>query len=103
MLESSLVATRATLALKVVAHAKSLEVNKVLRDSLAVREEEINDLREALLRFGSYSHTMPTSMVDQEVQTSPASIIYCSTPTITYAPTSTSRGTQVQEEDEEVT
>ena len=45
VLESSLVATRSTLALKESAHSKALEVNRVLRDSLAAREEEINHLR----------------------------------------------------------
>ena len=98
-LESSLVFTRAALALKESALSKSLGVNKVLRDSLAAIEEEINDLREAFLRFGSYSHTMSTSMVAQEVQTTSVSIIYHSTPTVTFASTSTSRATKVQEEE----
>ena len=46
--------------------------------------------------------TIPTPTVNQSIQTIPASIVYPAAPTVTLAPTSTSRGTQLQEEEEEV-
>ena len=43
--------------------------------------------------------TIPTPTVNQSIQTIPASIVYPAAPTVTLAPTSTSRGTQLQEEE----